>query len=760
MNEQQILRILSEDYDAIFVLNSQLGTLSCLQFAEEVRCAYGSPEQFRTPEDLADLLHATVHPEDFPALALALRQPDTVLKGQPSHRLVYRSGRDGSYRYHQLKLSRLTDADGSLKTLLVFNNAEQIMWDAYSRNEELSRQVEEQTALVRQEVKRYSEVQRNVIEGMATLVEGRDLNTGQHVKHTRHYVTMILRQLRKDGTFPEITPEFEENVIMASVLHDVGKIFISDFILNKPGKLTPDEFEIIKSHTSLGAEIVNEVFASQVAPETVSVIRDIVLHHHEKWNGTGYPGKLAGDDIPLAARIMAVSDVFDALVTKRPYKAPMPMEKALGILVKDSGSHFDKRIVDAFICQREELEDYISHQSEGKSLSNMFKVFGDFEKKLQKASIINALSSDYDCVFYAEPNNDKISTIHQRPGSPLNKAVPGFPTVTDFQTFSSLTLPLLHADDSALYRERVNRDTIRNQFEKGPVSISTIRAIFDGALTYHEMKFIRIGKVDDEGFDILMGFRDVTEIEQERHRVQEVLAEAKARAENASAAKTEFVHRLSRDIRIPFTDVIGFTDKAMKHINDPQAVTEALEKVRHSENTLLSVIDRILEIEGIGITGPAPEPATAEPEAEPAAAEPEAEDDTSTALERRHILVADDNELNLEIVEMLLSECGAIVTTAENGKLALDTLTGAAPGTFDAILMDVQMPEMDGLEATRRIRSLEDERLARIPIIAMTASVFEKDRKATEEAGMSAHLSKPIDLTAVLRVLREQFSKA
>lgn len=742
MIEEQIIRILADEYDAILVAEPKTGAARWLRFSEENQQVCGSGDLFHSIDDVIDRISPVVHPEDSDLFHSFLQDPGRLLGDRPSCQVTYRSNRDGHYQYFQAKLNRSSEEDGQY--LIAFSNVDSSVRTEKENSLELKKQVEAQADIIRREVQRYTAVQKNVIEGMATLVESRDLNTGEHVKHTRHYVSMILRQLRKDGTFPEITPEYEQNVIMASVLHDVGKIFISDFILNKPGKLTPEEFEIIKSHTVLGAEIVDEIFATQIDPEAVSVIRDIVLHHHEKWNGTGYPHKLAGDDIPLAARIMAVSDVFDALVAKRPYKAPMPLDKALGILVKDSGSHFDKRIVDAFIVQRDELEEYMGRQTEGRSISNMFKVFGDFEKKLQNASIINALSKDYDFVFYAEPDNDKIGLINQNPDSRLGRVSPDFPTTITFQTFLDLTRPAIAPEDLSAYIEAVSRDTIRNQFEKGSVSICTIRAIVGGEVTYHELKCVRIGKADDAGFDILMGLRDVTEVEEARRKAQQVLAEAKARAEEANAAKTDFVHRISHDIRTPFTDVIGFTDKALRSMDDPAVVQEAPEKVRRSEETLLSVIDRILQIEGIEADAPADAPAPAE----------EAEEEIPvSALVGKRVLLVEDNEMNLEIAEMLLTESGAEVTPAENGQLALDTLTAAGPDAFDIVLMDVQMPVMDGLEATRRIRALEDPDLAAIPIIAMTASVFEKDKKATLEAGMNAHLSKPIDLIALLKVV-------
>ena len=201
-------------------------------------------------------------------------------------------------------------------------------------------------------------MQNGLILVLADLVESRDQCTGDHIRKTAEYTRVIMEQMRKDGIYTEqLTDGFIEDVVRSAPLHDLGKIRIPDAILNKPGKLTDEEFEAIKEHTTAGGNIVSHAIDMVSDSDSGYLIeaRNLAYYHHEKWNGQGYPQKLSGEDIPLSARIMAVADVFDALVSKRSYKEPFPLEKAIAIIEEGSGTHFDPNIVTAFLHAREEI---------------------------------------------------------------------------------------------------------------------------------------------------------------------------------------------------------------------------------------------------------------------------------------------------------------------------------------------------------------------------------------------------------------------
>ncbi|MBO4579191.1 MAG: HD domain-containing protein [Clostridiales bacterium] len=201
-----------------------------------------------------------------------------------------------------------------------------------------------------------SRMQNALIFVLADMVESRDQTTGDHVRKTAAYSGIILRSLRERGYYPDIiTDDYISDVINSSPLHDVGKIRIPDSILNKPGRLTDEEYEIMKKHTTYGKDIIDQAMEAVPDSSYLSEARNLAQYHHEKWNGKGYPQGLAGDKIPLSARVMAVADVFDALVSKRSYKEPLPMDQAIGLIVEGSGDHFDPKCVEAFLAAEEEV---------------------------------------------------------------------------------------------------------------------------------------------------------------------------------------------------------------------------------------------------------------------------------------------------------------------------------------------------------------------------------------------------------------------
>ena len=199
-------------------------------------------------------------------------------------------------------------------------------------------------------------MQQALIITLADLVESRDENTGQHIKKTAAYVKIILEEMKKRGIYKEqLNDSFVEDVINSAPLHDIGKIAVPDSILNKPGKLTKEEFDIMKTHTTVGGKILTSII--EMVPEThyLNEAKNLATYHHERWDGKGYPTGLAGENIPLSARIMAVADVFDALVSKRSYKEGFPLDKAMNIIIEERGTHFDPTLVDVFVAAKEKV---------------------------------------------------------------------------------------------------------------------------------------------------------------------------------------------------------------------------------------------------------------------------------------------------------------------------------------------------------------------------------------------------------------------
>lgn len=185
---------------------------------------------------------------------------------------------------------------------------------------------------------------------MISFAEFRDEETGNHVKRTQEYVRALAMRLLEDGAHPEVLhADSIERIAKSAPLHDIGKVAIPDHILLKPGRLDADELVIMRQHAMHGWDMLNR--AAQRMGDEDGFLRhamDIARHHHEKWNGEGYPDGLAGEAIPLSARLMAVADVYDALISRRPYKSPMPHDRAVAFIREGAGSHFDPQVVDAF----------------------------------------------------------------------------------------------------------------------------------------------------------------------------------------------------------------------------------------------------------------------------------------------------------------------------------------------------------------------------------------------------------------------------
>ena len=204
------------------------------------------------------------------------------------------------------------------------------------------------------QTKRAENLQGSIILGMAAMIESRDNSTGGHINRTSACVQLFVEKIKKSGQFP-MNDIFWTNIINAAPLHDLGKIAVDDRILRKKEKLEPEEYEQMKRHAAVGAEIVQQVLADVDDKEFVRVASNVAHYHHEKYNGKGYPDGLKGDRIPLEARVMALADVFDALISRRYYKDQMSFDDAFELIRKDLGSHFDPVLGKIFLGMREDL---------------------------------------------------------------------------------------------------------------------------------------------------------------------------------------------------------------------------------------------------------------------------------------------------------------------------------------------------------------------------------------------------------------------
>jgi HD-GYP domain-containing protein (c-di-GMP phosphodiesterase class II) len=204
----------------------------------------------------------------------------------------------------------------------------------------------------------FEEARAATILGLAKLAEYRDNETGAHIERMREYVRILAKELANHPKYQGyITNNYINDLYESSILHDIGKVAVPDKVLRKPGKLTMLEFEVIKTHTTLGGDALKEVEARVSGQSFLTVAKEIAYYHHERWDGKGYPKGLKGDEIPLSARITALADFFDALTSKRVYKAPFSVEQTKALIIEGRGSQFDPDVVDAFLVRVDEFVD-------------------------------------------------------------------------------------------------------------------------------------------------------------------------------------------------------------------------------------------------------------------------------------------------------------------------------------------------------------------------------------------------------------------
>ena len=282
--------------------------------------------------------------------------------------------------------------------------------------------------LVRERTRRLELTQAVTIESLATLAEYRDPETGGHIKRTQNYVKVLAKQLKEHPRFrDELNDEVIELLYMSAPLHDLGKIAVPDHILLKPGKLTDEEFEEMKKHTNYGHDALWITEQKLGEDSFLRHAREIAYTHQEKWDGSGYPSGLKGDEIPISGRLMALADVYDALISKRVYKPPFPHEKAVQIIVEGKGRHFDADVVDAFV----ELEN---------TFRNIALSFADNDEERQMLSAGKDFKKDknrsFKAILLVEDNEINLEIMHSQltsMGYKVDTAVHGKDALAKFQ---------------------------------------------------------------------------------------------------------------------------------------------------------------------------------------------------------------------------------------------------------------------------------------------------------------------------------------
>ena len=281
-------------------------------------------------------------------------------ENEKKHEFVYRwqkgsEPNDENDKIYNVNADYLYDGKRRLGFLLTLTDETQNrkyirLLDHY--NEDLQREVREKTQHI-------EEMHDNLIMSLAMMVESRDNSTGGHIKRTSVGVRLLIDEIMHKGGM-KLSAEFCKNLIKAAPMHDLGKIAVDDAVLRKPGRFTPEEFEKMKHHAAEGARVIHEILKMTDDDSFHLLAENVAHYHHERWDGSGYPDGLKGEEIPLEARIMAIADVYDALVSKRVYKDSMSFEQADSIILSGMGTQFDPGLKEYYISARPKLEAYYS----------------------------------------------------------------------------------------------------------------------------------------------------------------------------------------------------------------------------------------------------------------------------------------------------------------------------------------------------------------------------------------------------------------
>lgn len=292
-----------------------------------------------------DIWCAMVHPDDRETVEKIIRK---IRSGIAPEDLCYRLLMpDGRTKWIQIWRKPRLDSQGRI---IAFVGTVQDITANKNNEEKLQTYTNDLEKLVEQKVQEIVSSRMETIYALVKLAESRDDDTGNHIERTSVYCKYLAGKLREHGLYPEtVTEEFIETISLASPLHDIGKVGIPDAILLKPGRLTPEEFEVMKTHVLIGYNTLAGLQKHYPANKFFSFGMDIARYHHERWDGGGYMDGLRGEQIPLSARIMALADVYDALRSRRVYKEPYPHDKTVEIIRRGRATHFDPVLVDLFL---------------------------------------------------------------------------------------------------------------------------------------------------------------------------------------------------------------------------------------------------------------------------------------------------------------------------------------------------------------------------------------------------------------------------
>ncbi len=476
--------------------------------------------------------------------------------------------------------------------------------ELYSAREVLAATVKGQEKKLLENAKAIDELNRGTIEALATAIEFRDIESGQHVSRIYGMTKYILA---KTAFGAGLSDDDIESIARGAIMHDVGKIAISDIILNKPGKLTKEEFEIMKQHTTKGAELLSQICQTQLHI-SYRYAMDIARHHHERWDGRGYPDGLVGDEISIAAQVVSIVDVYDALVSVRVYKKAFTPDQAVDMIKNGECGVFNPKLLECFfeaepIIRKwytgEEPDELLAEVTDdAKRINSLYNTATDIVSKDSANSVLDvmllmtAVQNAYEVIASVNLTKNKYHIIGAaqfitdgvfEEGSYDELVAAGYESVS-----------AAHRKD---FSDTFSREKLINAYREGKKRVSLEYQQFSNIGELHWISMEALLMEDSRTGDILqislLQFIDKEVAEREKTR--KILTDALHLAEQANNAKYDFLSKMSHDIRTPLNAIIGMTTIIAANLDDREKINDCLAKIGTSSRYLLSIVNDILD---------------------------------------------------------------------------------------------------------------------------------------------------------------------
>ncbi len=478
--------------------------------------------------------------------------------------------------------------------------------ELFNARETLSETVKGQEVKLSESAKAIDELHRGTLEALATAIEFRDVDSGQHVNRIYGATKYIL----KYTAFGEGLSEDEiEAMARGSIMHDVGKIAISDIILNKPGKLTREEFEVMKLHTVKGADLLEQISGIQ-SHVSYKYAADIARHHHERWDGKGYPDGLVGDEISLAAQVVSILDVYDALVSDRVYKKAFEPEKAVEMIQNGECGSFNPKLMECFLeaepvirgwYQSEDSREMIEQLEDDTKSTNTVQNDAAL-KAVQEIAPVNSVLDVMLLMTAVQTAYNMIISVNLTKNSYYMIDYDRFLThcadydgvFDDLIEFGAASVPVSHRRE---FHDTFCRENLLKLFHEGKRSVRLEHPQYsdDGKLHWVLTKVLLMedGRTGDILEITLAQYIDAEHAERERTR--KILTDALNLAQQANNAKFDFLSKMSHDIRTPLNAIIGMTTIIAANMDNKEKINDCLVKIGTSSKHLLGIINDVLD---------------------------------------------------------------------------------------------------------------------------------------------------------------------